>query len=94
LVRGTYQDGRYSGVIEWRMAARQDRLGDGDTPTSGYAVMNVGIGVRLVQHGLVHTVSLRCDNAFNTVYRDNLSVTKDFIPQPGRGLRLNYELLY
>lgn len=94
LVRGSYQDGKYLGMIEWRMAARQDRLGAGDTPTSGYAVMNVGIGVRLVQHGLVHNVGLHCDNVFNTVYRDHLSVIKDFVPQPGRAVRLNYELVY
>jgi iron complex outermembrane receptor protein len=94
LVRASYQDGRHFGVLEWRMAARQNRLGDGDTPTGGYAVMNVGIGVRLVQHSLVHNVSLRCDNVFNTVYRDNLSVIKDFLPQPARSIRLNYELLY
>ena len=94
LVRGSYQDGKYLGMIEWRMAARQDRLGDGDTPTSGYAVMNVGAGVRLVQRGLVHNVGIHCDNVFNTTYRDHLSVIKDFVPQPGRAVRLTYELLY
>jgi iron complex outermembrane receptor protein len=94
LVRGSYQDQTYLGLIEWRLAASQHRLGDGDTPTSGYAVMNVAVGVRLVQHGVVHNVSLHCDNVFNTVYRDHLSVIKDFLPQPGRGFRLNYELLY
>jgi iron complex outermembrane receptor protein len=94
LVRGSYQDGKYLGVIEWRMAARQDRLGEGDTPTAGYAVMNVGTGVRLVQHGLVHNIGIHCDNVFNTLYRDHLSVIKDFVPQPGRAFRLTYELLY
>jgi iron complex outermembrane receptor protein len=94
LVRGSYQDGRYLAVMEWRMAARQNRLGDGDTPTAGYAVMNVGTSIRLVQHRLVHNIGIHCDNVFNTVYRDNLSVIKDFIPQPGRAFRLTYELLY
>jgi iron complex outermembrane receptor protein len=94
LVRGTYQADRYLGAIEWRLAAGQHRLGDGDTPTSGYAVMNVGVGVRLVQHSLVHNISLHCDNVLDTVYRDHLSVIKGFLPQPGRGFRLNYELLY
>ncbi|HVT38477.1 MAG TPA: TonB-dependent receptor [Gemmatimonadaceae bacterium] len=94
LLRGTYRDRAYSGTIEWRAAASQTRLGDGDTPTSGYAIMNLGAGVRIVQHGLVHQISIHCDNVFNRTYRDNLSVAKDFIPQPGRGLRLNYELLY
>jgi len=94
LVRGAYQDRTYGGMIEWRLAASQHRLGDGDTPTSGYAVMNLGVSMRLVQRGLVHAVGLHCDNVFNTVYRDHLSVIKDFLPQPGRGVRLTYELLY
>jgi hypothetical protein len=56
--------------------------------------MIVGTGVRLVQLGSVHIISVHCDNLFNQVYRDNLSVVKDFLPQPARGFRLNYELLY
>ena len=94
LLRGSYQDDRYNAMAEFRMAADQSRLGDGDTPTSGYTVMNLGFGVRIVQQGVVHHISIHCDNVFNTVYRDNLSVVKDFIPQPARGFRLNYELLY
>ena len=82
------------GMVEMRMASTQTRLGEGDTPTSGYTVMNLGFGVRFTQQGVVHNISLHCDNVFNTVYRDNLSVVKDFIPQPARGFRLNYELIY
>lgn len=94
MLRATYQDRTYTGMIEWRLAASQTRLGDGDTPTSGYAVMNLGAGVRLVHQGLVAEIGLHCDNVFNRVYRDNLSVIKDFVPQPGRGFRLNYQLLF
>ncbi len=94
LLRVTYQGPFDMAMIEGRVAASQTRLGDGDTPTSGYGIVNLGIGKRLVMDGLVHNLSLHCDNLFNRVYRDNLSVVKDFIPQPGRGLRLNYELLY
>jgi iron complex outermembrane receptor protein len=94
LLRGTYQDPRWMGMAELRMAASQTRLGEGDTPTAGYSVMNVGFGVRFTRQGAVHSISLHCENVFNTVYRDNLSVVKDFLPQPGRGFRLNYELIY
>ena len=94
LVRATYQDSRWMGLLELRGAARQSRLGEGDTPTSGYTVMNLGAGVRFVRQGMVHNLSIRCDNLFNTVYRDNLSVIKDFLPQPARGFRVNYQLLY
>ncbi|MEO8910490.1 MAG: TonB-dependent receptor [Gemmatimonadaceae bacterium] len=94
LVRATYQDATYSGTIEWRGAARQSRLGDGDTPTAGYGLVNLGAGARFVHGSIVHQVGLHCDNIFDRVYRDNLSVIKDFLPQPGRGLRLNYQLIY
>ncbi len=94
LLRATYRDTKYTGMIEWRLAASQTRLGDGDTPTAGYGVMNAGLGVRLVHQGLVSEIGLHCDNVFDRVYRDNLSVIKDFVPQPGRGFRLEYDLLF
>jgi len=94
LLRATYQSSTWMGMVEWRGAARQTRLGDGDTPTAGYGVVNLGAGLRLVHRGLVSEISLHCDNVFDRVYRDNLSVIKDFVPQPGRGFRLNYQLLY
>jgi iron complex outermembrane recepter protein len=94
LLRGTYQSSDWMATAELRMAAAQNRLGDGDTPTAGYTVLNLGYGVRYAVRGMVHNISLHVDNVFNTVYRDNLSVVKDFIPQPARGIRLNYELSY
>lgn len=94
LLRATYERQRVMGLIEERMAARQTRLGDGDTPTPGYAITNVGVGLRIVDGALVHVIRLSCDNLFDQVYRDNLSVVKDFIPQPGRAIRLGYEMSY
>ncbi|GAC1415927.1 MAG: TonB-dependent receptor [Gemmatimonadaceae bacterium] len=94
LLRATYQDGTYMGTIETRFAARQARLGAGDTPTAGYRVVNLGFGLRLARERIVSNISLHCDNVFNRVYRESLSVIKDFIPQPGRGFRLNYQATY
>jgi len=94
LVRATYQEDIYSGMLEWRGAATQDRLGDGDTRTGGWGIVNVGAGVRLVQQALVHNISIHCDNLFNRPYRDHLSVIKDFLPQAGVALRLNYQLTF
>ena len=94
LLRGTYENGTYMGMVEWRLAARQTRLGEGDTPTPGYAVANIGFRVRIPAGNVVQKISIHVDNVFNTVYRDNLSVIKDFLPQPGRAFRLDYELTY
>lgn len=94
FLRMTYQSSMYSGIVEWDLAASQNRLGQGDTYTAGYGIVNIGFGVRLVSGGLVNNISVHCDNLLNQVYRDNLSVIKDFIPMPGRGLRLNYDLMF
>ena len=79
---------------EVRLASRQDRLGEGDTPTGGHAVVNLGVGTSIVRGGMASHVSLHVDNALNTAYRDHLSVIKDFLPQPGRGVRVTYALTY
>ena len=94
LVSVSYRDEIFSGGLEWRLAARQTRLGDGDTPTAGYGLLNCGAGMRIVSGRLVHALSVRCDNLLNRVYRDNLSVIKDFLPQPARSFRLSYDLLF
>ncbi len=94
FLRLTYQDDTYSGIIEWQLTASQTRLGVGDTYTAGYGVVNVGFGIRLTSAGFVNNISVHCDNLFNQVYRDNLSVIKDFLPMPARGFRLNYDLLF
>jgi iron complex outermembrane recepter protein len=94
LLRATYQERTFMGLIETRLASKQTRLGEGDTPTAGYAVVNLGVGMRFAQQRVVNNISLHCDNVFNRVYRDNLSVVKDFIPQPARGFRLNYQAVY
>jgi iron complex outermembrane receptor protein len=94
LLRATFQNSTYMGLIETRLAASQTRLGEGDTPTPGYTVVNVGVGMRFARQRVLNNISIHCDNVFNRVYRDNLSVIKDFIPQPARGFRLNYEATY
>ncbi|MEP7027494.1 MAG: TonB-dependent receptor, partial [Candidatus Eisenbacteria bacterium] len=94
LVRAGYQSDRASGSVEWRLAAAQDRLGDGDTPTTGYGLLNLGVGIRRARGSAVHDLSLHCDNVFDRDYRDHLSIKKDFLPQPGRAVRLNYTLSY
>ena len=94
LLRATFQNSTYMSLIETRLAASQTRLGEGDTPTPGYTVVNVGAGMRFARQRVLNNISIHCDNVFNRVYRDNLSVIKDFIPQPARGFRLNYEVTY
>jgi iron complex outermembrane recepter protein len=77
-----------------RMAARQDRVGDFELPTPGWAVGDLSLGVRRARGGRAHAVSLRVENVTDATYRDHLARTKEFMPQPGRGVSLLYRLTY
>jgi outer membrane receptor protein involved in Fe transport len=55
---------------------------------------NLGAGLRFPQGGVVHNISVHLDNVFNRRYYDAVSVIKTWVPQPGRGVRLNYEIQY
>jgi iron complex outermembrane receptor protein len=94
LLRASYSSDRWNGVLDWRLVAEQARLGQGDTPTAGYGLLNAGIGLRRAGGHRVHDLRLSCDNVFDRDIRDHLSVTKDFLPMPGRTLRLDYVLSY
>jgi len=84
----------YTGTVEWRLMASQTRLGVGDTYTAGCGIVGISAGIRFNDNNMIHDISIRCDNLFNLTYRDNLSVIKDFIPQPGRSVRINYDLMF
>jgi len=94
LLRLSYQNNIYAALVEWRLASKQDKLGDGDTPTAGYGIVNIGGGVRLFQGSVIHNITLHIDNLFNQLYRDHLSFVKDFLPQPARGARLHYDIIF
>ena len=80
--------------ITARGVARQDRLGDFETVTDGYALLELTAGIRVVRGGTFHTLTLRMDNALDEEYRDHLSRIKDIMPGAGRGANLMYRLVF
>ena len=77
-----------------RLAARQDRTGDFEAPTSGYGVGFATVGYRFLHRDQFHTLTLRIDNLFDTEYREHLSRIKEIMPEPGRNLSLLYRLAF
>ncbi|TVR65625.1 MAG: TonB-dependent receptor [Gemmatimonadales bacterium] len=61
-------------------------------PTSGYGLLNAGLGWRTALGGRTHTVTLQARNLADRSYRDHLSRVKEVAPQPGRNLSLSYRL--
>lgn len=87
-VGARYETPRYFLGAGWKAAARQDRIGEFETPTDGYHVFDAFVGVRWALGGQVHTLTLRVDNLTDTVYRDHLSRIKAIMPQAGRNATL------
>lgn len=77
-----------------RWAARMDRLHAGETPTDGYAVLDLTVSWLLLTGNATHHLSLVGHNLTDAVYRHHTSVIKDVAPQIGRGIRLSYSVRF
>jgi iron complex outermembrane receptor protein len=85
---------RYFAGVGARLAARQERLGDFETPTAGYGLLDLTSGYRLLAGGRLHSFTLRVENLLDQEYRDHLSRTKVIMPEPGRNVSLVYRLAF
>ena len=79
---------------EAEMAARQDRIGEFETATDGYTVLNASAGVRFTLTGRLNVLTASLDNATNTNYRNHLSRIKEIMPEAARGLSLAYRVVF
>ena len=77
-----------------RWAARMDRLYAGETPTDGYAVLDLTVSWLVLTGNATHHVSLVGHNLTDAVYRHHTSVVKDVAPQIGRGVRISYSVRF
>jgi iron complex outermembrane receptor protein len=71
-----------------QLVSRQNRLGQFDTPTDGYALLNLGAGAGREFGGREFYLDLRLRNATNKRYNDFLSRYKTFAFEPGRNLTI------
>lgn len=88
-------DARYKGFSlkpEVILAHSQTGVFETETPTAGYAVMNLQGSYTLASAHRLHTFSVNVFNAGNALYRNHLSLLKSFAPEIGRGVRFSYSL--
>jgi iron complex outermembrane receptor protein len=72
-----------------RLVASQTRIEDFETPTSGYALVDAGIGAEISIGGLRRmTVDVRVENLLNRAYRDHLNRFKEYALDPGRDVQV------
>lgn len=74
------------------MANRQWQVAPNETDTAGYAVAHLTAMYTITQHHLMHTVQVNTFNLGDRLYRNHLSLIKQFAPEIGRGVRFSYTL--
>lgn len=72
------------------LAGPQDRLYIGETRTAGYATVNLLASYTLVRAHTLHAFSAQLFNAGDTLYRNHMSLIKQWAPEMGRGVRFAY----
>jgi iron complex outermembrane recepter protein len=75
-------------------AADQDRTFRDETPTSGYALFNVGATWLASTSHATHVISVKAYNLLDTTYRLHTSFIKDLAPEMGRGVRVSYSVRF
>jgi iron complex outermembrane receptor protein len=67
----------------------QDRVTAFETPTEGFVHVNASISWKPLRGDRNVTVLLQGNNLFDVDGRRHASFTKDFVPLPGRNVRLS-----
>jgi iron complex outermembrane receptor protein len=89
-----YQRNAFQTGGEFIAAAKQDRVFGEETPTDGYNLLKLFAAYSFASGRAVSTITARLDNATNELYRNHLSLIKDFVPEVGRNFKLLYSLKF
>ena len=83
-----------SGTAGLRLAAAQNRPGEFEEPTDGYAVLDLSGQYLASWGGRLHAFTATLENVTNAVYRRHLNRVKEILPEPGRNLRVLHKLYF
>jgi iron complex outermembrane receptor protein len=83
-----YQRDAFQAGGEVVAVARQGRVFGEETPTPGYGLLKLYASYSFGSDRISHTITARLDNATNELYRNHLSLIKDFVPEMGRNFKV------
>jgi len=89
-----YSQGNFTATGRLVMAGSQTRLGEFETETDGYTLLNASLQYRFDGFRLLHTMTLSGKNLLDTTYKNHLSRIKDVFPEPGRSISLLYRIYF
>jgi len=88
-----YQYNAFQAGGEVVAAAKQDRVSGATTPTDGYTLLKLFASYSFGTT-TISTITARLDNVTNELYRNHLSLIKDFVPEMGRNVKLLYNVRF
>jgi iron complex outermembrane receptor protein len=89
-----YRHGGLSVRPELVVADRREDIFETETPTAGYAVLNLAASYTIPQAHFSHHLSVNVFNAADRLYRNHLSFIKELAPEIGRGVRVAYTVKF
>ena len=72
----------------------QTRLGEFETRTDGFSVMDINGTYTIQLSNISHKFIVQLDNIFNEVYYNHLSRIKTIMPEKGRSLNIQYRIVF
>jgi iron complex outermembrane receptor protein len=76
------------------LANRQDDIFLTETPTAGYGLVNLKASYTLPSQHFIHHFSVDVFNIGDRLYRNHVSLIKEFAPEMGRGVRFGYAVKF
>lgn len=89
-----FRRGEFNIRPELVLANRQHQVFANETPTAGYAVVNIMATYVIATQHVSHLFGVNVFNAGDRLYRNHLSFIKEIAPEIGRGVRFSYSLNY
>jgi iron complex outermembrane receptor protein len=88
------RQGGFSVRPEVVLASRQREIYTTETPTAGYAVVNLKASYTIPRQHFAHHFTAEIFNVGDRVYRNHTSFIKDLAPEMGTGLRVGYVMTF
>jgi iron complex outermembrane receptor protein len=89
-----FQRNAFQAGGEIRAVSSQERIFSTETPTDGYQLLRLFASYSFGSGQTAHTITARLDNATDELYRNHLSLIKEFAPEMGRNLKLLYNVKF
>ena len=89
-----YQRNAFQAGGELAISATQDRVFGAEEPTEGYQLLKAYSSYSFQTGGVLNTITARVDNLTDELYRNHLSLIKQFVPEAGRNFKLLYNVRF